>query len=590
MTENENLTVVETFLTSLWQGGVTQICLSPGSRSTPLAAIVSRDDRFRVWSLLDERSAGFFAVGLAKATQRPVVLICTSGTAAGNYFPSVMEARFSAVPLVIVTADRPPELRDIGSNQTVFQTELYGSHVKWFYEMPVPDAFDLEGLHRHARYIGARAVKEAITAPKGPVHINYPFREPLMPPARADNRSEHPVVQVYPANLSPDAASLAMIRKKLSEAKRPLIVCGPQDDMKTAAALADFCGQSGIPILADPLSQLRSRCGLRSGTVMDTHDLMLRSSEWRKTMRPDFIVRLGRTVSSKATLQALTEWNDVFQVVVYAEDTMTDSTLSGSAFVQSDSLLLINSLTDGVPRPADLGWLCSWQDANQFIRSRLTTLANLDNGLNVEGRVFQELADLLPDGALFIGNSMPIRYADLFWPTTSQELRTYGNRGASGIDGIISSAFGVAAGHGGPTTLVIGDISFYHDLPGLLAAARLNLSLQIVLVNNDGGGIFKHLSQANYPDVIDAFTTPHGMEYEQVVSMFKGTWTLASTWNDFCEAIRGGIGRPGLSVVEARFDKDASVHAHQRIVRELLDDFAGWQSGRERSDGTNPSH
>lgn len=491
MHTNENLSVVASFVQSLRQNGVQDICISPGSRSTPLTATMVREHGLRIWSLLDERSAGFFALGLAKVRRQPVVLVCTSGTATGNYLPAVMEAAYSEVPLILVTADRPPELRDVGSNQTVDQGKLYGSFVKWFYEMPVPEAGQIDMLHRHASQMAGRAVAHAMSRPCGPVHLNYPFREPLMPPVQTPMQVHAVLPSVWSTgSFVPEPDSLQEVFQMLSKAGRPLIVCGPQEDPEVPAVLTRFARAYGIPILADPLSQLRNHSATHREVLVDGYDLVLRSLAFQRAMRPDLVLRFGRTPTSKEVLDSLRRWHDIPQVVIHVGEGWSDPVFTATHVLRADIALFCLSMI-GMSSPTDgHAWLERWQAVGNVARTTMHDIALQDEIPSLEGRLFLELAELLPAGsALCIGNSMPIRHADTYLPVTQHRIDVYGNRGVSGIDGVVSSAFGVAAGHARLTTLVIGDISMYHDLPGLLASMRLGVSLLIVLVNNDGASL-----------------------------------------------------------------------------------------------------
>lgn len=538
----------------------------------------ARHGGFQMWSLLDERSAGFFALGLARAVRAPVCLVCTSGTAAANYYPAVMEAGAAGVPLIILTADRPPELREVGSNQTVDQVKLYGSHVKWYREMPVPEATDSQ--FRHARTIAARVAATAATAPAGPVHLNWPFREPLIPPLEELGPTSTVVgdafVKVHAPLRSPRSDTIQTMAARCQSAKRPLIVCGPQEDEALVTALIELADAWQAPILADPLSQLRCGPHVRH-TVVDRYDLLLRFPSFAEASRPDLILRFGRTPTSRALNQFLADVGGA-QVVVDADDAWSDPAFLASAVIQGDACLFTRRLAealstargaDVMPEPAPTPgimspWVQHWTRANDVAQRGIDTVLTEPDWF--EGRVFLELAQGLPAGAqLYVGNSMPVRDLDAFFPKRQAPLRILANRGASGIDGVVSSALGASAGAPGPTVLVIGDVSFYHDLNGLLAGSRHGLQLVIVLLHNDGGSIFSFLPQAAYPETFDHFQTAHGTDFAGAVESLGGRFTRPADWTEFRTQLTHALNAPGIHVIELRTDGATNVPWHQRV-------------------------
>ncbi|WP_029420017.1 2-succinyl-5-enolpyruvyl-6-hydroxy-3-cyclohexene-1-carboxylic-acid synthase [Alicyclobacillus macrosporangiidus] len=573
--ENLDLLPVLDFVDELARAGVRDVCVSPGSRSTPLTMAFARHGGFQLYTLLDERSAGFFALGLAKAKRRPAVLVCTSGTAAANYLPAVVEAYEARVPLVVLTADRPPELYGTGSNQTVDQVKLYGTHVKLFLQMPVPMAEP--GLRRQAAASAWRLVHTAWAAPAGPVHANWPFREPLVPPREsapvrgglAGHRPGAPEA-VYAAVSTPDPEAITRVASRLAEARRAVVVCGPWDDPAVAPAVASLAAHWDVPILADPLSQVRvGRHDL--GRVIDTYDTLLRGPSAGR-IRPDLVIRIGHPPVSKALGQWLGRHEDAFQVVVDVGDRWRDPFFSAGLVVQADPVAVCRALAEAhaaVHRPAEAvaaqaAWSAAWREAD--LRARRAMDAALEAADDLfEGRVWTELAPLLPDGStVFAGNSMPVRDLDSFLGKRPQALRVYGNRGASGIDGVVSTAAGVAAA-GEKTVLVIGDVSFYHDLGGLLAATRHGADLVVVVIHNDGGGIFSFLPQAEHQDTFIHFRTPHGLTFQGAVEMYGARFTRASDWPSFRRAVAEGLDEGGVHVVLVPSADVDNVGLHRRV-------------------------
>ncbi len=578
--ENATYACVGALVDELARGGVGHVCLCPGSRSAPLAICAARHPGLRVWTLIDERSTGFFALGMARALRRPVAVLSTSGTAAANFLPAVVEAHYSRIPLVVLTADRPREMRDFGASQTIDQVRLYGSHVKWFADVASPDA--TAEMLRYFRTVGSRAAATALERPAGPVHLNVPLREPLVPmpiageipPGEARTATAwegRPNGQPYASIIQPARAPgpelIRSLTDHVSQTPRGVIVCGPSEDPALADAACRLAGAAGYPILADPLSQVR--CGPHDHRlVIDGYDLMLRVDELAQGLAPDVIVRLGGIPASRPLLNFLQRHSEARQVVVDGEDGWTDPTHLASEVVHTDPRLLCEVLASGVRRSDGAGeaWANRWTRLSAIVREAVRRrLQAVDEPF--EGKVFAELAELLPDGAILcVGNSMPVRDLDTFFPASSRAIRVLGNRGASGIDGLLSTALGASAVSPGPVILVLGDLAFYHDMNGLLAAKLHRLHVTIVLLNNDGGGIFSFLPQAAYPEHFEQlFGTPIGLDFRAAASLYGAAFTRAETWPAFREGVRASLASPGVSVVEVQTARDRNVALHQEV-------------------------
>jgi len=569
MTEGPTL-YLGAFVDELVRSGLRHIVISPGSRSTPIAVLAAEHPQLRVWMHVDERSAAFFALGLAKARREPAALLCTSGTAAANYAPAVAEAYVARVPLVVLTADRPHELRDVGAPQTIQQIGLYGDHVKWFMEMPIPESD--EHMLKHARFCASRAVIEAWRKPCGPVHLNFPLREPLLPDlehpqlfsgGRDDGRA---YVAAPAAHAQLDCSSLERLASELAASKRGIIVCGPIDDPGLADAASELAALLGYPMLADPLSPLRGGHHHRD-VIVDAYDAFLRDERTAAGLVPDVIIRVGAMPVSKPLLQYINRHRKSRMIVV-DEGGWRDPTLLASDMVFAEAGELCRSLTKLLAEreaARDGDWLSCWQRLNR--ETRLALEQGIEQAEKLfEGRIFIELQQLLPDNTvLFVGNSMPIRDLDTFFAACEKRIRIAGNRGANGIDGLISTALGYSAA-GERTVLVLGDLSFYHDMNGLLAAKLHGLPITIIVVNNDGGGIFSFLPQASLKrHYEELFGTPIGLDYAHAAAMYGGKFTRVDSWEAFRAAVPQAMDEGGLQVIEVRTERWSNVEQHRRI-------------------------
>jgi 2-succinyl-5-enolpyruvyl-6-hydroxy-3-cyclohexene-1-carboxylate synthase len=561
------------FVDELARAGVRDACACPGSRSTPLALALAGHPGIKLWMHIDERSAAFFALGLAKYTRRAVVLLCTSGSAAANFFPAIVEAHYARVPLLVLTADRPHELRDTGAPQTIDQIRLYGTHVKWFVEMALPET-TAPGL-RYARTVAARAVAQTSSSPRGPVHLNFPFREPFMPDqagaAAVQSRSadELPHTIVEDSTPAPSDAAVAAAAAELGGRSRGLIVCGPNHDGDYADAMGRLGAHLGYPILADPLSQVR--CGPHQRrTVIDSYDAFLRVEDFAPRYAPEVVLRFGALPTSKPLVRLLEGQGSACRQIFIDSAGWNDTALLPGRVLHADPRLLCLRLLDATAdyRPSSEAdrWCRDWLRIASLTRSAITRhLEGL--AIPFEGKVFAELASLMPpEATLFAGNSMPVRDLDTFFPSGEQPLRFMCNRGANGIDGVMSSALGAGARASAPTVLVIGDLSFYHDSNALLAAKLHRLQATIVLLNNDGGGIFSFLPQADYPEHFEQlFGTPHGLDFSRFAEVYGARFSRAETWVDFRCAVGQALGTSGISIVEMRTQRASNVRLHREV-------------------------
>ncbi len=525
--------------------GVTDVVVSPGSRSTPLALSALRVG-LAITVQLDERVAGFHALGVARASRRPVVLICTSGTAGANYHPAVVEAHHSGIPLIVCTADRPPELRRWGAGQTIDQVHLYGSSVRWFHEVPVAG----EAPERHAASLALRAVETA-GGQRGPVHLNWPFREPLEP----DGPLDPPRARHKPSPASRTAAS-PLLDELGRGNERGLVVVGPADlEPAVADEIVAFSTRHGWPIIADPASGLRTGAVSASPLVISTAELLLGAGSFTSTMPPRsrVVVRVGPSPTSKAYRLWVERARPDHLVLVDPGADWGDPTDSVTAVVDGPLPGVFGPPDAGPSRES--GWAARWADAEVTAAGAATPYLVADGGeLGAVHQVVQALAGRGEPANLVASSSMPIRDLDVVLRPTAAPIRVIANRGANGIDGVVSTAAGVAATSGLPTLALVGDIAAVHDLGGLAAAARLGLAnLTVVVIDNDAGGIFSLLPVAKAIDddaFEELFATPHGTDLIGVARALGYRTATPTSPAELVEAVRApDPATPSLIVV-----------------------------------------
>ena len=557
MTAADSHLLLRAFCDELARCGLRDACTSPGSRSTPVMLALVREARIRCWSHIDERCAGFFALGAAKASGRPVALSCTSGTAAANLAPAVIEAYWARVPLIVLTADRPPELRDVGAGQTIDQLKLYGHAVKWFVELGVWEATP-ERL-RWVRALACRLYWTAVEGRPGPVHVNIPLREPLvldepLPGDGTGRAAGRPWIGSgsTAAAAAPDA---------LAPRARGVIVAGRQErDRKLGALTAQFAQRAGYPLLADPLS------GARRGPAAIAHyDLLLREPAFTRGARPELVIRLGDLPTSKPLRTWLSSLAGVDQVALDPEQAWQDPSASLRAVFGADPAGTLAASTPDAPRDPD--WLARWRAADDAASEAVVSA--LGDALS-EPRVARSLGEWLPESAtLFVASSMPVRDVEQFFGVREPAPRVLSNRGANGIDGTVSSAFGAAAVSEGPVVLLTGDVALAHDIGGLLAARRLGLSLVVVLLNNDGGGIFHFLPVAGQAEVFEEHVvTPHGLDFADAARLYGCGYARPRTLGQFREALDEAL-RGETVIIDISSDRASNLELHRRVAEEV---------------------
>ncbi len=566
---NANTALASAFVEELARSGVRHAALAPGSRSTPLAIALWREPQIEVSVHIDERCAGFFALGAAQATSRPVAVLCTSGSAAANLHPAIVEADESAVPVLVLTADRPPELRGIGAGQTIDQLKLYGSAVRWFCEVGTHDADD-EGL-LHYRSVACRAYAAAAGDPRpGPVHLNLAWREPLAPsPAKRavsaesklalEGRGDRPLTDVATPSPTPTPRLLEELRDAVSRHERGLIVCGRQPDPGLAPLLAALAHSTGYPILAEPTSQLRLGPHDRS-MVVSTYDSIARSKPG--SLEPELVLRFGDMPTSKPLRQWLEAVQGLEQIVVDPGHGWNEPSRRAARMIRADPTLV----AAGLSRTVDLsrgGWAQKWLDADQAASEAIIgELGDIDEP--TEPGLHAALGRSLADGDIvYTASSMPIRDQEEFVAPGAAQAQFLCNRGANGIDGLVSSGIGAAAASGRPVTIVLGDLALVHDLGGLLALRNTETPVRIVVIDNGGGGIFHFLPQAELLDDKEfeaLLGTPSGVEPWQVAALFGVEHRPLSALADLPEALAQGTG-----LISVNVDRWRNVEVHERL-------------------------
>ena len=604
--------------------GVRRALISPGARSAPLTLAAAAAPGLETSVHLDERSAAFVALGASKASGRPVALICTSGTAAANYLPAVVEAYHDGVPLLVLTADRPPELRDTGAWQAIDQVRLYGGYVRWFADVAPPGALPGEDGLRYVRSIAARAVAEAMTRPSGPVHLNLPFREPLVAPGvpgaqpssepglsggaepsaaerfGAGNRpSAVPHTRAPGARRTLDEEQLEDLADMLASAPRGVILAGRRQppvvgdarSTRYAESVARLAAAAGYPVLAEPPGGLRFGPHDRSH-VVDAYDAILRDGDWLAAHEPQVVLRIGASFAWRHVADLASGSPHVHQVVVDENMSWDDPRRHGGTRLHVDPTRLCEALADRVEAGSAAGrastdtagalprsgsdrtdkWLSEWlavADTARRIRAEHVSAADEAT----VGWVYEALPELAPDGALlYAANSMAVRDLDTFTDASASVLGVLTNRGAAGIDGTVSSAIGAALASRRPTILVTGDLAFAHDVGGLASADLPGLDLAVVVLSDGGGGIFEHTALAQLPrqQFERLFVTPARLGVSAACLAYGVSHSVVEDRAALRAELRGG---PEARVIEIAIDRAANTalrEGYWKAVRESL--------------------
>lgn len=566
-----------------YQLGVRHAVFSPGSRSTTMAMLFKEHEGFETYMNIDERSASFMALGIAKAHKEPTVLVCTSGSAVAHYLPAVLEAQYSGVPLIVLSADRPHTLLHVGAPQTVDQQKIFGTAVNYFEELAVPQE---SHYYTYPRQVARKSYMKAMDTKKGPVHINVPLFEPLVPELSRNHfeagRSSFKVVKpnyssvfgcdnrnnLTHVNNTIDIAhgndGTKEINDLLERYERILILAGPQIDIDEANTIRFFGEALQAPILADPLSNVRG-CDT-SKVVISTYDALLAGQSLWHELKPDCVVQFGQIVVSKRVQQMIASWTDVEYIEV--NPTMDSMNPTGKTTMHVQASIDVFTHLYGKNNNSDT-YLNIWRRLDQAGKKQLSLA--IDEPHCFEGRTIRELQKQIPkDGQILVANSMTIRDFDYFWFSGESRAVLYGNRGVNGIDGTISTALGLAV-NGRPTYLVTGDLSLFHDLNGLAVAKTHNLNLTIILHNNDGGGIFEYLPQKGTKHFDYLFSTSQGLDYSGAAKLYGCSYIKISS-PDELSSVLAKIGREsGVHIIEIPTNREYSRELHKKYTKVSVD-------------------
>ena len=609
-----------------YQLGVRHAVFSPGSRSTTMAMLFTEYEGFETYMNIDERSASFMALGIAKAYKEPTVLVCTSGSAVAHYLPAILEAQYSGVPLIVLSADRPYTLLYTGAPQTVDQQKIFGTAVNYYEELAVPQK---EHYYTYPRQVARKAYMKAMDTKKGPVHINIPLFEPLVPELdrkhfeagrspykvfkpnygevfsyqnRSNNTSNASNVSdisdisdvSYTKNTTDNSANntnnFNNSNRLLAQYKKVLILAGPQIDVNEVESIHSFAENLQAPILADPLSNVRrwhktdaiddnhefninrsndtdmTQKKQFSDVVISTYDAFLADKELWPVLKPDCVIQFGQMVVSKRVQQMVASWDNVEYIEI--NPTMDSMNPTGKTTIHMQASIDMFTHLYAVKNESN-AYLNSWQSLEVAGKAQLSTA--IEEPSCFEGRTIRELQQHIPDNSqLLVANSMTIRDFDYFWFSGESDAVLYGNRGVNGIDGIVSTALGLAT-NGQPTYLVTGDLSLFHDLNGLAVAKTHNLNLTIILHNNDGGGIFEYLPQKGTKHFDYLFSTSQGLDYSGAAKLYGCGHTKISSPDELSHVLAKVSTESGVHIIEIPTDREYSRQLHRKYTNVSVD-------------------
>lgn len=564
---NRNYFWASLFVAQLSKLGVKDVCISPGSRNTPLTLAFANNKSFKKYVQIDERSNGFFALGIAKEQKNPVVIVTTSGTAVAELYPAIIEAYIQRIPLIICSADRPSYLRNTGANQTINQENIFSNHIRKFTDFGLP-SINKKKLNGFVDKI-IKGIDVCSSQDQGPVHFNFPFVKPLEPnsfteeiPLKiVDLVKNLPIIKKKVRN----PKSFNKVVKQLERAKRPAILLGWGDfDQKFYRKLTSFSIKNTIPILVDGSSDYRFFKGSNQNIIVNQSGFINELKEL-----PDLILHFGNAPTSQSMLKFINESKAKRFLVNEFGDVKDPSKEKGELL----SIFPIEFLEE-VSKILGLGKSRTWLDDlikmdNECEELKINLIPK--SKMELEPSIANKILDLIPPKSnLFISNSLPIRDFDLFASKRKKDLRIFTNRGASGIDGIISTASGIAVESKVNNFLIIGDLAFYHNMSTLATLDELKIPLTIILVNNNGGGIFKMLPVSDNSENFDKyFNTPHNVDFKKVIKAFQGNYYSPKSWKTFEDNFRKSVENKSYSVIELKTDSDKSVDFRKEYLAQI---------------------
>jgi 2-succinyl-5-enolpyruvyl-6-hydroxy-3-cyclohexene-1-carboxylate synthase len=578
---NRNNFWTEVFVKQLSSAGVKYVCISPGSRSAPLTFAFAKNKKIKCFVNVDERSSAFFALGLAKASKTPVAVVTTSGTAAAELYPAIIEAYQQRVPLIICTADRPPELINMGANQTINQYNLYKNHIRWFRNVGLPSLKRLK--LRRLQQMAFRAVEFSTLKNKGPVHLNFPFRKPLEPFTFTDEvdsllvkELNASIKKLKPLKKKFDSEKLRKTKKfkeiveLLANEDEGIIIAGPMEyDLNLQKKLKTLSSLTGYPIISDAASHLRFKTGKSDKTLLANYHAFLINNKFVSSHKPKLILHFGRTLTS-STLETFLENCDAPRYMINEFGDWFDPSRKAKAVIKynpEDFVTEINNFLTALKLERNnSSWLNDFNKAETLaekIKSEVVGKSTFPN----EPRIINNLLEVLPNKAhILIGNSSPIRDFDNFLTCTKKDLIIHFNRGASGIDGVTSTALGIAQLKE-PAYLLTGDLSFLHDLNALAAANKYPAGLTIILINNNGGGIFESLPVSKERSILkEYFLTPHNLNLKIIINSFGIDYKFIRSWKEFSNSIENSDKKKFLNVLEIKTDAEKSLQLRNKYI------------------------
>lgn len=570
---NRNYFWSNLFADQLYKFGIEHVCISPGSRNTPLTLAFANNKKFKKYIHIDERSSGFFALGIAKKIRNPVVLVTTSGTAVAELYPAVIESFNQRIPLIICTADRPPYLRNTGANQTINQENIYKNHIRFFYDFGLP-TLNKKELRNVCKKI-SEGISIAIYQNPGPIHLNFPFKKPLEPESFSDEIK----IKISDFLISPkksvtkkkiNSSEIKNLFKKIEDYKKGLIFCA-WDNFENGffKELTKFSGLTNLPILTDGTSELRF-------TKLENENVIVNHSSFLQHLKEDadFTIQFGNAPSSASVLRFL-ENTKAEKFILNKFGNLKDPSRRKAKIISVDPIEFLKFLNSQKFNPLKrIEWKNQIQTCEKISENIKYDFLKKPK-INIEPTWPNELIKIIPvNSNLFISNSLPIRDFDYFVSKKMNNIKVFTNRGASGIDGIISTASGIASQSNERTFLVIGDLAFYHNLSALATLKELEIPLIIILVNNNGGGIFKMLpvakTRSNYEKY---FNTPHNLDFSKIVKSFGGNYFNPKTWHEFHMKIEKLISSRNYSVIDLKTDSVQSLEIRKKYWHKVKEEI-----------------